>query len=149
MNQFEGMSAWRIALKLSRVLIVVLMVMGPFLIGNTEALSSPIYRIVISLILLGCAKTYYELEKLISKKIKTGILLVALVWNNYYQIGKIAEHAEGKNIYERVLFIIAGTIGMAEYVKREKFARNQSRKQKLPTSRSVESSALPTPPAQV
>jgi hypothetical protein len=148
MNQFEGMSPGRIALRLSRVLIVLAMVFGPFLIGNSEALNSPIYRILVCLMLLGCARTYYDLEKLISTKVKTGILLAALVWNNYYQLGKIGEHLEANNVYERFLFIIVGTVGMAEYLKRQKATRNQTEKQRLPPSQSSASPAAPTPAAQ-
>lgn len=108
------------------------MVLAPFLMDNPDALHSPIYRILICGMMLGCARTYYDLEKLISKNVKTAILLLALVGNNYYELGKIAEHAEGNNLYERVLFIVVGTIAMAEYVKREKAARSAAEKQKLP-----------------
>jgi hypothetical protein len=121
MNQFEGKSTGRIILGLSRLLITVLMVVAPFLMGNAEALKSPIYRLLVCLMLLGLARTYYDLEKLIPERVKTGILLLALVWNNYYQLGKI--WLEGKDIYERVLFIVVGTVAMAEFVKRQRDVR--------------------------
>ena len=100
-------------------------VVGPaILISGTIGQDEYFVRAMICLSLISWGFLYYLVKEKISKSVFAFLQICAAVWNNWYQIGRMAEEGTKSRLSDRWLFILVGIVvmgdGIGKLIKAEK-----------------------------